>query len=320
METSITRLLNCTGPIQNAGMAGIGTVKLAAAVASAGGIGMISATLLPAEVLSQQLSELRATTPGVIGVNFLIPFLDADAIDVAARDADLVEFFYGEPDAQLLARAAAHGAVTAWQVGSLKEARAAASVGSKMIIVQGTEAGGHVRGESSLFPLLAAVSREIELPLIAAGGIAGGGDFAAALAAGAGGVRIGTRFVASKESAAHPDYIASLLAANAEDTVLTDTFSVMWPNAPHRVLKSAVAAVDTLTEDIAGEVTWNDKKMPIPRYSVFAPTVDTQGATQAMALYAGESVSSIDRVESVAEIVESLMLDGLKQLARATHG
>ena len=317
METSVTRLLNCAVPIQNAGMAGIVTVELAAAVSAAGGIGTISATLMSAEKLHQQLTDLRAKSAGVVGVNFLIPFLDKAALHVAAHEADLVEFFYGEPDPELVGIAAAHGANVAWQVGSLAEAHAAANAGCAVIIVQGTEAGGHVRGEISLFPLLSAIARHIDVPLIAAGGIASGGDFAAALAAGASGIRVGTRFVVAKESAAHADYVNSILAASAEDTVLTEAFSVMWPNAPHRVLRSAVAAAEQLSDDTAGEITWDDRQIQVPRFSVFAPTVDTRGATEAMALYACESVSSIDRVESAADIIESLLTGAHRRLTNS---
>lgn len=95
-------------------------------------------------------------------------------------------------------------------------------------------------------PLLADVLEVVTVPVLAAGGIASARAMAAVLAAGAAGVRVGTRFAATQESGAHPDYLAALLAAPAEATVLTDAFSVGWTDATHRVLRSAVAAAEAL--------------------------------------------------------------------------
>src|SRR5205085_7101260 len=111
----------------------------------------------------------------------------------------------------------------------------AVDAGCDLVIAQGTEAGGHVRGTIGLLPLLDAVLERVAVPIVAAGGIATPGAVAAAMAAGAAGVRIGTAFVATVESGAHPDYIAALLRADGGDTVLTEAFGVGWPNAPHRV-------------------------------------------------------------------------------------
>ena len=166
------------------------------------------------------------------GVNFLLPFLDPDAVDLAASRARLVEFFYGDPDSDLVNRGHAAGALVAWQVGSVSEASAAAEAGCDVIVAQGTEAGGHVRGKLALFPLLEQVLGMVGVPVVAAGGISTGRTVAAALAAGADAVRVGTRFAAARESAAHPDYVEALLRAAGEDTVLTEAFGVDWPRRP----------------------------------------------------------------------------------------
>ena len=105
-----------------------------------------------------------------------------------------------------------------------------------LLVIQGVEAGGHVRGTVGLFPLLEEVREVVELPLVAAGGIGTGRAMAAALTAGADAVRVGTRFVAARESIAHPAYVAALIASEAEDTVITTAFGDGWPDAPHRVL------------------------------------------------------------------------------------
>lgn len=225
----------------------------------------------------------------------------------------MVEFFYGDPDPSLIDVVHAGGAVVGWQVGSAAEGIKAEEAGCDLIIAQGSEAGGHVRGRIGLLPLLSQLLEKVDVPVVAAGGIGTARDVAAVLAAGASAVRVGTRFVAAQESGAHPLYVAALISASAEDTVLTETFSVMWPNAPHRVLRSCVEAARLFVGEIAGEVLWNGQTMPIPRLAVIAPTLDTTGKIEAMALYAGESVGAVTRVQPASEIIRELM-DGAERL------
>src|SRR5689334_493625 len=99
-------------------MPGVATPALVAAVADAGGLGMLGAPLLPAPVLEETLEDLAKQTSGAVGVNFLMPFLDADCLAIAARRARVVEFFYGDPDAALIERAHSGGALAGWQIGS----------------------------------------------------------------------------------------------------------------------------------------------------------------------------------------------------------
>ena len=204
--------------------------------------------------------------------------------------------------------------MASWQVGSLS---AALRRGGVTPSSHRAPKGGHVRGRIGLLPLLSQLLDAVSVPVLAAGGIATPRDVAAVLAAGAAGVRVGTRFVAAAESGAHPDYVAALLHAGSEDTVLTDAFSVMWPHAPHRVLRSCVDAAGALTQDVAGEVDWGGQTIPIPRFAVIAPTMETRGRIEAMALYAGESVGAVCRVQPAADIVRELM-DGAERLLRGT--
>jgi nitronate monooxygenase len=315
LATRFTSLVGCRLPLQQAGMGGVAMPPLVLAVAEAGGLGMLGGVMLPPPVLAGMLDDLAARTRGAFGVSFLMPFLDRDAVPVAATRARVVEFFYGEPEAALVDAVHAGGALASWQVGSLAEAVAAARVGCDLIVAQGTEAGGHVRGRVGLLPLLNAVLDAVEIPVVAAGGIGTGRDVAAALAAGAAGVRVGTRFVAAAECDAHPEYVAALVAAGAEETVLTGRFSVMWPDAPHRVLRSAVAAAETCPDDIVGEMELGGSRQPLPRFAVACPTRTTTGTIAAMALYAGESVGAVRGVMPAADIVHELM-DGAERLLR----
>ena len=114
LTTRFTRLIGCDVPIQQAGMGGVGTAELASAVALAGALGMIGGVRLGAKELGEQLDSLPQQVRSRIGLNFLIPFLDRESLEVAASRVRVVEFFYGEPDADLVERV--HGAVP-WRSG-----------------------------------------------------------------------------------------------------------------------------------------------------------------------------------------------------------
>jgi NAD(P)H-dependent flavin oxidoreductase YrpB (nitropropane dioxygenase family) len=318
LSTPFTELLGVRVPLQQAPMGGVTSPELVAAVASAGAVGMVPAQMLSAEVLAGLLHDLAGRTAGVVGVAFLLPFgAEPAAVEVAAAGARLVDFFYGDPDPALVARAHAGGALASWQAGSADEARAAADAGCDLVCVQGMEGGGRIRGRVALLPLLAEVLDAVEVPVVAAGGIATARGVAACLAAGAAAVRAGTRFLATEESGGHPDYVAALLAADAEDAVLTDAFSVMWPPGPepHRTLRSALEAAEAFTGEVVGETRMGAEVLSVPRFGVPCPNRDTTGEVAAMAHYAGQGVGATRRVVPAAQVVEELV-GGAEQLLR----
>jgi NAD(P)H-dependent flavin oxidoreductase YrpB (nitropropane dioxygenase family) len=316
VRTRFTELVGCREPLQLAALGGVAGAELAAAVSGAGALGMLPAGESRATV-EQRLGKLRALSGGPFGVNFLVPFLDLDGLELAAAGAPLVELFSGWPDEGLVARVHEGGALASWQVGSADEARAAAAAGCDLIVAQGVEAGGHVRGVLGLLPLLDAVLAAVEPPVLAAGGIGSGRAAAAALAAGADGVRVGTRFLGAAEARAHPDYVAALIAAAPEDTVLTEAFWRGWPDAPHRVLRSCVEALERQGGDVVATGAGGGA---IRRASSDPPAAGTTGTIGAMALYAGQSVGSVRRVQPAAEIVRELMQQAEALLARARPG
>jgi NAD(P)H-dependent flavin oxidoreductase YrpB (nitropropane dioxygenase family) len=273
---------------------------------------MITPTDHTVEVLEQLANE----TSGKFGINFLIPFLDLEAVEAASSRTRVVDFHFGEPDAGLVARVHQGGALAGWQIGSAREARAAVDAGCDFLIAQGIEAGGHIRGELPLFLLLDEVLDVVDTPVLASGGIASARMMAAALAAGATGVRVGTRFVASTESGAHPRYVEMLLRARATDTVLTTTFSVGWPHAPHRVLRSCVVAAKDFRGAIVGEQHLESSTIPIRRFATPPPGDMTTGEIEAMALYAGQSVGIVDVVKPAAAIVAELAEGAERLLGR----
>lgn len=293
--TAYTALVGCRLPLQQAGMGAVSTVALAAAVARAGGLGMIGAAGLDADTVVGQITSAHraAGEDARIGVNFLVPFLDAAVLEVAASEAAVVECFYGEPDRGTVDRVHRAGALAAWQVGSVDEASAAEDAGCDFVIAQGIEAGGHVRGTTPLRELLHAARPRIGVPIVAAGGIASGPAVADVFAAGADAVRVGTLLVATAEADVHPAYAAALIEAGADDTVLTEAFSMGWPHAPHRVLRTCV---DASRDDPA-------------QRSPFPPTRDFAGDVRAAAMYAGTSVGAVARIEDAETVVRQLMAD-----------
>lgn len=277
VSSRFTELVGCKVPVQLAAMAGVGTTELAAAVVAAGGLGMVPSSVEPAL--------------GACGVNYLVPFRPAlEVIEASARAARVVEFFYGEPRRELVDAVHRGGAIAGWQVGSASEAGAAAEVGCDFIVVQGTEAGGHVRGTQRLDDVMAEVLRTVRLPLVAAGGIATAHRVVELIRSGADAVRVGTRFVATSESGAHPLYVQRLLEAGAEDTTLTTWFGEGWEDAPHRVLRACIEA---------GRASgWRGT---VPPYKNVDRDVDD------MAMYAGTGVGDITKVEPAAAVVADLV-------------
>lgn len=305
-ETPFTRLAGCRLPIQQAVLGGdLAGPELAAAVSEAGGLGMLSQP--GPRSASGLLDRVAAMTSAPFGVGFFAFDLPAmtETLELAAARARVVDVFWGDPDRTAVDRIHAGGALALWQVGSRDEACMAAEAGCDAVVAQGVEAGGHVRGTTPLLELVERCTAAVPVPVVAAGGIVDGRGMAAALAAGAAAVRVGTRFVATVESAAHPDYKAALVAAGRDATVLTTAFGAGWPDAPHRVLRSAVTAAESLDADVAGEGGGG----PVPRWSVAPPLRDTTGRIDAMALYAGSGVDRIDGVLTAAEVVRRLVAE-----------
>jgi nitronate monooxygenase len=311
LSTRFTELVGCTVPIQQAGMGDLANPRLAAAVADAGGLGMVSVYGYPPDLIADVLDRLRHQTAGCIGANFIMLFVDPDqaheCVAAAASKVRVVDFFHTDPDAALVEIVHDHGALACWQVGSKEEAEAAVAADCDFVIAQGIEAGGHVRGRIGLLALLSEVLDAVDVPVLAAGGIGTGRAMAAALAAGADGVRVGTRFVAAEEAEAHPAYVKALIEARPRDTVYTEAFGVGWPppDAPHRLLRSCLQAAESFQGEVVGEGMdyYTGERFPIERFHPIGVTKSYTGAIEAMSLWAGESVGGVKKIESAADIV-----------------
>lgn len=306
-------------PVVQAGMGGgLARAPLAAAVSAAGGLGTIG--FLPPEALRRDIAAARERTGRPVAANLLLPFARAAHFE-AASEADAVVTFWGEPRRRT-------ERVWIHQCGSVEEARAARAAGADAVIVQGVEAGGHVRGELPALELLARVRRELpsEYPVMVAGGIATAEDVAAALSAGAGAAVLGTRFLLTPESGAHPDYRRRLV--EADTTVLTELFGMGWP-APHRVVENealrrwtrgdargpaAVRALNRATAPLLAraparmqEALAGRQSPRLPLLGPVGPTADrADSLLEAGALYAGETVKRIRDVRPAGELVREL--------------
>jgi nitronate monooxygenase len=246
LTTPLCRQLGIDQPILSVGFGTGAGPELAAAVSNAGGFGVLGASGMPAGAIRRLVARTRELTGRPFGANVIIAEGDpgdraflTEAVGAAAgAGVAAVVLFWGDA-APYVPVAHAGGAKVLIQVGSVAEARAAAAAGVDAVIVQGVEAGGHVRGTTSIWELLpAAVAALGDLPVLASGGIGDGAGIARALRLGAQGVSLGTRFVASDEAFVHPDYKRRVVDAGAGDTVYSRLWDVGWPDAPHRTLRN----------------------------------------------------------------------------------
>ncbi len=322
METRFTRLVGCTLPVQQAPMGPVSSPALAVAIANAGGVGSVTALGSTVQQLEATVAELNSATRGALSVNFLTSTVDADAVRAVADRVRIVDYFWADPDPALVALAHAGGALVSWQVGSLEEARAAADAGCDVIVVQGSEAGGHVRGHAALLPLLASVLDAVDhRPVLAAGGIGDGRALAAVLAAGADGARVGTRFIATTESGAHPQYKEAVVQATAGATEISGAFAQcpLCATSPRtRVLRSCVHALAELAGDTVGELVVGERRIPLPKGSGLPPFPGVDGHIDAMAMYASDAVAAVDTIEPAASVLTRMCEDAAQRLATAT--
>ena len=186
------------------------------------------------------IREIQELTDKPFAVNLVLQWDMWDRLEVCLNEGvQIFSFFWGDPTRYTRVIHERDGLVL-HSVGSVEEAQDAVAAGVDVIVAQGWEAGGHVRGAISTMALVPRVfDAVVPIPVVAAGGIGDGRGIAAALALGASGVWLGTRFLASEEAYIHPLYQNALLRATEDDTLYaTNLFEDGWPEAPHRVLRN----------------------------------------------------------------------------------
>ena len=322
LTTRFTDLVGCTLPIQQSPMGSFARLRLASAVSAAGGLGMVTVGETEPERIARRLDEALELSPGPIGANFFLlleePETLSERVSAAAERAHVIDFFYRDPDPSLISIVHGYGALASWQVGSREEAIAAEAAGCDFIVAQGVEAGGHVRGQISLLTLLSQVLDAVDIPVLAAGGIGTGRAVAAVLAAGADGVRVGTRFVAAEEAEAHPRYVEALIASDAEDTLYSDTFTYGYVGSPHRVLRASAEAARAFHGEVVGESYDPETGTTVPIHHLEKVTASRHdsGTIEAMPHWAGESVSGVRGIQTAADIIDELMSEAEALLRR----
>jgi NAD(P)H-dependent flavin oxidoreductase YrpB (nitropropane dioxygenase family) len=302
-------------PVFQAPIGAIASAELAAAVSNAGGLGHLACTWRSPDQLRDLFKTMTSLTRRSYGANFVLDFPIDERLGIALdHGVQAISFFWGD-GTHHLGRVRAAGAAAIQVIGSVDDAKRAADAGFDAIVAQGCEAGGHVRGRIGTMSLVPqAVDAVSPLPVLAGGGIADRRGVAAAMALGAAGVWIGTRFLAASEANIHADYQARVLASSAEDALYSELFDIGWPNAPLRSLRNSTTKA------------WEDAGRPsrpqrpgegeivarrpdgagIPRYFFGSPTHEISGNAEAMALYAGEAVGLVRSVDPARTIVAEL--------------
>jgi NAD(P)H-dependent flavin oxidoreductase YrpB (nitropropane dioxygenase family) len=312
----LCKMLGIEIPIVQAPMGGAVPVHLAAAVSDAGALGTLPLWRAKDETLRHSLRKMRSLTARPFAVNLNMEFPQADRLEICLEEGvPIISFFWRDPGA-LVKRAKAGGAIVLHTVGNAEEARRAVDSGVDVIVAQGWEAGGHVRGTVATLPLVPTIVDAVgDTPVIAAGGIADGRGMAAALALGASGVWVGTRFLASEESSIHPEYQSRILAACENDTVYCeDLFNGGWANAPHRVLRnSTIRNWEAAGRPPCGQrpregeiVARSATRGDVDRYASFTPGLDTVGEIEPLSLWSGQGVALVRKVQPAAEIVREM--------------
>lgn len=269
------------------------------------------------EGLRDLIRATRALTNKPFGVNFILSGEKHDFVQVCMEEGvAAISFFWGDP-APYVSRIHDGGAIVMHTVGSASEARNSVASGTDIIVAQGWEAGGHVWGTVATFALVPAVVDAVApKPVVAAGGISDGRGLAAALALGACGAWIGTRFVASEEAWMHPEYKQRVVDATETDTVYSSLFNGGWPDAPHRTLRNSTierwreaGSPPSGARPGEGDVIVTISGRPISRYSACTPIANCVGDTEPMANYAGQGAALIKEILPAGEIVAKIASD-----------
>jgi NAD(P)H-dependent flavin oxidoreductase YrpB (nitropropane dioxygenase family) len=325
VRTALTELLGIEAPIVLAPMGGAITPKLAAAVSNAGGLGTLPLSWNTPDQVRSTVAETIALTDRPFGVNLIREWDQRERLNAALEEgAPVISLFWGDA-AELVPEAHDGGAVVFVSVATADEAARAVAAGADVVVAQGWEAGGHVRGTVTTLALVPRVVDTVDVPVVAAGGIADGRGVAAVLALGAAGAWVGTRFLAAQEASIHDDYRRRILEALETDTYYGDLFDGGWPHAPHRALRNSTveeweAAGGPASGERPGEgedVAARGDGSPIKRYASVTPQAGMTGETEALPNWAGQGVGLVTRVQPAAEIVQELVADAERILAKS---
>ena len=294
----VTKLLKIKYPIIQGGMAWVADADLAAAVSNGGGLGIIAAANMPPELLERQIIKIRTLTDKHFGLNIMLmsPTAD-DALELAARhNVPVVTTGAGLPG-KVLEKLKPLGTTVIPVVASVSHAERIAKQGADAVIAEGTEAGGHI-GEITTMNLVPQIVDAVDIPVIAAGGIADGRGAAAAFVLGASGVQVGTRFVCAEECNVHINYKQKIVKANDRATAVTGRSL----GHPVRAIKNKfIKQYEELEKRGAPAEELEALGAGKLRLAV------VEGDTEMGSLMSGQSAGLVRAIEPAAVIIESIV-------------
>ena len=303
LKTNLCDLLGIEVPIFQGGMAWVATGELAAAVSDAGGLGIIGSGNAPADVLEKEIKKAKELTNKPFGVNIMLlsPFVD-EVVDLLCREeVRVVTTGAGNPG-KYVERFKEKNIKVIPVVSSVALAKRLERLGVDAMIAEGMEAGGHI-GELTTMVLVPQIVDAVKVPVIAAGGIADGRGVAAALALGASGVQLGTRFICAHECTVHPKYKEKVLKAKDRDAVVTGQST----GHPVRVLTNKLTREFSRMES-EGATAEELERMGAGKLAAAVRLGDVVNGS----VMAGLSAAMVTKEESCQEIIADLLSDTVR--------
>ncbi|MGN6609271.1 MAG: NAD(P)H-dependent flavin oxidoreductase [Jatrophihabitans sp.] len=337
LRTALTDLVGVEHPVVQTGMGWVAGPRLVAATAEAGGLGILASATMTFAELEAAVAEVKGRTTRPFGVNLRADAADAsDRVDLLIREGVRVASFALAPKREFIERLKAAGSVVVPSIGAAKHARKVAEWGADAVIVQGGEGGGHTGGVATTL-LLPSVLDAVDIPVVAAGGFFDGRGLAAALAYGAAGVAMGTRFLLTRESTVPDAVKQQYLQRDLNGTVVTTRVDGM----PHRVLRTDLVEHLEQSSRVTGlyhaarnaqrfkrltglrwremvreglatkhgkEQTWSQMIMAANTPMLLRAGL-VEGDTDAGVLASGQVVGMLDDLPSVRELIERIVDD-----------
>jgi NAD(P)H-dependent flavin oxidoreductase YrpB (nitropropane dioxygenase family) len=315
MRTRATELFGVEHPIVQTGMGYVSGARLTSATANAGGLGIIASATMSYDELARAISEVKTRTTNPFGVNLRADASDAaERIDLMAREGVRVASFALAPKQDLIKRCKDHGMVVMPSIGAKRHAEKVAEWGVDAVIVQGGEGGGHT-GQVPTTVLLPQVVDAVDIPVIAAGGFFDGRGLVAALAYGAEGIAMGTRFLLTSDSAVSREVKQVYLDKGVADTVVTTEVD----GVPHRVLRTEF--VDELLKSRAlGRMTRAVRNAVAFQKLSGTPWKDVVSEGLAMRKSAELSFSQLVMAANTPMLLKAAMVDGRPDLGVMASG
>lgn len=299
IKSSICELIGIKYPIFQGGMAWASDYRLASAVSNAGGLGIIGAGQMPPEMLVKQIKQAKESTDKPFGVNLILYLSYIDELVDAVIGEGVAVVTTGAGNAgPFIKKFHDAGIKVIPVIPSTALAKRMEKAGADALIAEGMESGGHI-GELTTMTLVPQVAKNVNIPVIAAGGIADYRGFVAALALGASGVQMGTRFVATKECSVHQNWKDMIIKASDRDTVVTGRPT----GHPVRVLKNRLAKMFIELEERCADIKEYEE---LGAGKLKAAAID--GDTENGSFMSGQIAGMISEEKTVKEVIEEIIL------------